>query len=289
MQDLLVPIDDGLINTWHRPADAGSPTVVLIHGLTGTSRWWIPVISHLPAELGLLAIDARGRGQSWQAPPPYGLATIADDVARSLDHLGVETATVAGYSMGAWIAALLAVNHPDRIDRVVLVDGSLPIETDPGLTAEEIVTRAVGPAVARLSMGFQSMTAYFGFWQDHPAFIDAWHPQLEDVFSYDVHDVDGVIEARANTDAVIAGGSDFALDAAANNAHRSIAVPTTLLIVDHGLLGQPGGFMSEAAAATAGKDNPNIGVQMLDGLNHYTLILGDGAPRVAATISVGST
>jgi pimeloyl-ACP methyl ester carboxylesterase len=64
------------------------PTAVLIHGLTGNSRWWTSVIDHLPADLGIIAVDVRGRGGSVDAPPPFDLVTIADDIVDCQDEFG---------------------------------------------------------------------------------------------------------------------------------------------------------------------------------------------------------
>ena len=285
MRDISVPVENGHFNVWHREPGHTSPTIVLIHGLTGTSRWWIPVISHLPDDLGLIALDVRGRGQSWQSPDPYSLRTIADDVARCLDHFKVRTAAVAGYSMGAWVATLFAKHHPGRAERLVLVDGGLPIEFDDGSSAGEILDQVVGLAVARISMEFESLDAYLDFWRLHPALVERWRPNLDDVFNYDIHEVGSTWRVRANQKAIIEGGSDFALDQKTVTTGLWTKTPTILLTVDHGMTDQPGGFIPLKTAQQAAAANPHIEVQLLKGQNHYTLMLGDGAPRVAAAIA----
>lgn len=282
--DLAVPVDGGDFNVWYREAKANSPTVVLIHGLIGNSRWWTPVISHLPADLGLIALDVRGRGASWEAPGPYHLKTIADDVVLCLDRLGIESGTVVGYSMGAWVANLIGKHHPDRADRLVLVDGGFPIEFDEGLDAEEILDQIVGPSLQRISMEFDSVNEYFSFFSQHPALAGRWNPTLETFLSYDVHQVDNKWTARANREAIIQAGYDFTLDPDTVSAWREVESSTTLLVVDHDMTDQPGGFIRLEIAQEAAAANRKIQWRLLEGLNHYTLMFGDGASLVAEAI-----
>ena len=65
----------------------------------------------------VIALDNRGHGASSKLydPAAYHSATMAEDVRALLDHLGIERADVMGYSMGARIAAFLAVKHPARV------------------------------------------------------------------------------------------------------------------------------------------------------------------------------
>ncbi len=285
MQDVPVAIDGGFLNVWHRAPAADSPTAVLVHGLTGTSRWWTPVLSHLPEEMGLIIPDIRGRGQSWQSPGPYDLKTVADDIATCLDHFEVPAAVVAGYSMGAWVATLFAQRRPGRARHLILVDGGFPIQFDPGSSPEEILEQVVGPAVARLSVEFATPHAYLDFWRDHPALVGRWDEALAEVLNYDIRKSGDVWRVRANRDAIVAGGSDFALDPETVASGISTATPTTLLVVDHGMTDRPGGFTPLSTAREAADSNPNIEVRLLEGLNHYTLMFGAGAAIVASIIA----
>jgi pimeloyl-ACP methyl ester carboxylesterase len=285
MEDVRIAVSGGEINVWHRSAAKGSPTVVLVHGLTGTSRWWIPVISHLPDDRGLITLDARGRGQSRKAPAPYDLGALAEDAILSMDHLGIDEAVIAGYSMGAWIAALAAIHHPGRVSRLVLVDGGLATERDPDLDAEEALSRAVEPSLARLDMEFEDRSAYFEWWQRHPSLSGRWRPELESVFVYDLHEVGGSWRVRANRDAIIVAGRGLIVDEEMRNVAREVEVPARLLVVDHGMLDQPGGFVPLDVARDAAAGKPHIEVSLHRELNHFTLMLGDGAPAVARAVA----
>ena len=273
------------LNVWHRSPAPGSSTVLLIHGLTGTSRWWIPVISHLPASLGLVAPDMRGRGASSSLPGPYGIGTMAEDMKAVLQYLGVADATVAGYSMGAWIAAVLGNRHPEALRRIVMIDGGLRVPVDETLTEDDILDAAIGPSLQRLSARFPTRQAYYDFYREHPAFIGWWQSDLELVFDYELREIEGGLAVDANRDAVAASGRDIFVNDAIVDAGRELTVPADLLIVDHGMVGQPGGFIPEAAAIAAAESNRTLRHTMLEGLNHYSVMMGPGAPHVADAVA----
>ena len=102
----------------------GDP-VLLIHGFASnaTVNWvdtgWTRQLQRVGFRV--IAIDNRGHGQSEKlyALADYGAPLMADDAARLLEHLGVARADVVGFSMGARIAAFLALRHPARVRRVV--------------------------------------------------------------------------------------------------------------------------------------------------------------------------
>lgn len=94
----------------------GEP-VLLIHGFAGShSMNWAAVAGDLAKDYMVIAYDNRGHGRSGKPhdPAQYG-QEMAEDAIRLLDHLGIEKAHVAGYSMGAFITARLVATHPDRL------------------------------------------------------------------------------------------------------------------------------------------------------------------------------
>ncbi len=112
----------------------GEP-VVLIHGFASTAavNWVYPGwVTTLTRARRAIALDNRGHGASSKLydPADYHSASMAQDVRALLDHLGIARADVIGYSMGARIAAFLALADPARVRSVVfgglgghLVDG----------------------------------------------------------------------------------------------------------------------------------------------------------------------
>jgi pimeloyl-ACP methyl ester carboxylesterase len=123
------------------------PPVLLIHGFASNveTNWvntgWVDFLSK--AGYRVVALDNRGHGQSQKLYEltDYGAPLMAEDARRLLDHLGIGRAHVIGYSMGARIAAFLALAHPDRVDHVVF--GGLGINMVRGLAGTGPIARAL--------------------------------------------------------------------------------------------------------------------------------------------------
>jgi 3-oxoadipate enol-lactonase len=96
------------------------PPLLLMHGLMVTGEMFEPVIGHLATRHHVIVPDLRGHGRSRGLPPPYTAAQLAADLSRLLDHLGVDSTAVLGYSQGGAIAQQLALDHPKRCDRLAL-------------------------------------------------------------------------------------------------------------------------------------------------------------------------
>lgn len=123
------------------------PPVLLIHGFASTvdvnwgSTSWIDAL--VKAGHQVIAFDNRGHGASSKLyePQSYGSPAMAEDARRLLDHLGIAETDVMGYSMGARIAARLAIRHPRRVRRLVLA--GLAANLIDGVPGGEAVARAL--------------------------------------------------------------------------------------------------------------------------------------------------
>jgi pimeloyl-ACP methyl ester carboxylesterase len=97
------------------------PPLVLIQGL-GVGRWgWEPVVDRLARQFRVITIDNRGIGASDAPVGSYSTRAMAGDVVAVLDDAGVESASVVGTSLGGMVAQELALTHPERVERLVLV------------------------------------------------------------------------------------------------------------------------------------------------------------------------
>src|SRR5215216_7693528 len=96
------------------------PPLLLVHGLMVTGEMFKPVIDPLASRHHLIIPDLRGHGRSQGFPPPYTAEQLASDLSRLLDHLGIDSTAVLGYSQGGAIAQQLVMDHPKRCDRLVL-------------------------------------------------------------------------------------------------------------------------------------------------------------------------
>lgn len=114
---------DGL-KLYSEVAGAGPP-VVLLHGLSGSTRWWSRNVGALARSFEVHTLDLVGFGQS-KAARPFQLAAAAGVIAGWMDKAGLERAAVVGHSMGGLVAAELAADYPQRVERLALVAAALP-------------------------------------------------------------------------------------------------------------------------------------------------------------------
>lgn len=126
---------------------AGRAPVLLIHGFASTHRvnWvdttWVGALT--AAGHRVVAFDNRGHGRSAKLydPAAYSAPIMAEDARRLLDHLGIPSAHVMGYSMGARIAAFLALAHPERVR--TLVFGGLGVNMVRGMAGTGPIAHAL--------------------------------------------------------------------------------------------------------------------------------------------------
>ncbi len=96
------------------------PDLVLIMGLGAHLGAWALQTPVFAQRFRVTAFDNRGAGRSSAPDEPYSIRGMADDTAALMEALGIPRAHVAGASMGGMIAQEMAINHPDRVDRLVL-------------------------------------------------------------------------------------------------------------------------------------------------------------------------
>ncbi|HEY7371311.1 MAG TPA: alpha/beta fold hydrolase [Polyangia bacterium] len=129
--------------------DRGSgPALVLLHPFPLTRTIWAGIADALAARRRVIAVDARGFGES-PAAGPFTIADLADDLAALLDRLDVARATVLGMSMGGYAALAFAARHPERLSALVLADtraAADSAETRAGRAAALAAIAGPGPA-----------------------------------------------------------------------------------------------------------------------------------------------
>lgn len=105
------------------------PPLVLLHGWPQHAGMWNAVGGRLAEEYRVLAPDLRGFGRSQAPPGDYSKHALAGDILALLDRLEIERAVLVGHDWGGWIAWLLALEHPERVERFVSLDVPSPAKT----------------------------------------------------------------------------------------------------------------------------------------------------------------
>jgi pimeloyl-ACP methyl ester carboxylesterase len=138
-----IPVDGAQLA--YRRLGNGRPLVVL-NGFAATSADWDPSFIHgLAASNELVLLDNRGIGGSTDNGRPFDIAQLSDDVLRVVETLGVGRVNVLGWSMGGFIAQTLAVQHPGRINKLIL------LSADPGGADSDLASAAVWSQLTDMS------------------------------------------------------------------------------------------------------------------------------------------
>lgn len=135
-----------LAYTLHGRAD-GTP-VAMLHGVGSSASTWNQLRAHLGDNLLIVAIDYRGHGASAPDAGPLEVSTFVGDHLRVLDELGIESAHVIGFSVGAIFAQAIAVSHPERTRSIILLNsiaGRTEAEQSRALARLEVI-RTTPPA-----------------------------------------------------------------------------------------------------------------------------------------------
>ena len=108
-----------------RYLEAGTgPTVILLHGLGGSTQNWLYNIGPLSQQYRVIVPDQIGFGRSARPVINYRVRTYVDFLEQLYKTLNIERATLVGNSMGGWIAAQFTISFPEKVDRLVLADAT---------------------------------------------------------------------------------------------------------------------------------------------------------------------
>ncbi|MCX5139953.1 alpha/beta fold hydrolase [Streptomyces sp. NBC_00338] len=282
-EEIEVPVSGGTLAALRWPAaDPEAPVVVALHGITANGLSWGAVARQLAGRVTLIAPDLRGRAASSALPGPYGIAAHADDVAALTEALGLGRVVLAGHSMGAFVAALAAVRHPDRFGPLLLVDGGVGFPAPTHLTPDELLTAVIGPAMDRLSMTFADRAAYRSFWQAHPAFAgDAWSDEVDAYIQRDLTGEEPALRSSCRIEAIRTDGVGL-FDEEVLTAVRRLPAEATLLWAARGLMDEEQGLYDESRLAAADLDGTRVEPVAVKDVNHYTVLTGERGGREVA-------
>jgi 2-hydroxy-6-oxonona-2,4-dienedioate hydrolase len=100
------------------------PAVILLHGLGLDASFWVLQIPALARSHRVYAVDMLGFGRSDKPPLEYSIETFVEFLEGFMRQAGIPKATLVGLSLGGWIAADFAAQHPEMVERLVLVDAA---------------------------------------------------------------------------------------------------------------------------------------------------------------------
>jgi len=155
---------------------AQCPLLILLHGFTGSSQNWQPLLPALTPHFQVLIPDILGHGRSASPEDPtrYQIAQVAADILTLLDlHTG-QPAHLLGYSMGGRLALYLAVHYPERFASLVLESASPGLKSEAERAARRQSDNALADRIER-----EGIEAFVDDWESLPLWSSQQHLSLE--------------------------------------------------------------------------------------------------------------
>ncbi|MFN8611758.1 MAG: alpha/beta hydrolase [Vulcanimicrobiota bacterium] len=253
------------------------PPLVLLHGLTANAHSFDGLVG-----AGLrhrtICVDLRGRGESHKPETGYSLADHARDILNLLDGLNLPDVVLGGHSYGALVSIYLAAHHPERVQKLVLLDIAHEV---PGC---QQVYRMIRPSVDRLGLSWPNWEEYLQRIRQAPYFAGWWDPQIESYLRADLTTLpDGSVTSKVPAAAILEV-LDRMVDEDWQGMVRSISQPALLVHASEpfGNGDDPALISSERVKNTLNCLQQGRLIQVAG--NHLTMLYGDAAKVTAQAI-----
>lgn len=276
-----IPRDTGEL-AYFRYGKPSTRNILAIHGVTSSNRaWQLFAKTAVKNGLTVYAVDLRGRGDSNSITGPFGMRAHAHDMVAVLDHIGIKSCDVIGHSMGAFVVAAMCGLAPERLSKIIFVDGGVPLALPPGFTVEQIMPLVLGPALERLAKTFKDNEEYRNYWRTQPAFVKGWTEAMNEYVDYDLRGNTGDMHASTLAEAVAEDSRDLFGDDLIVNSLKNLDREVLMIRAVRGLQNEELPLYPEPIIKMALESYPKINLITLDDTNHYDILLEQtGADRV---------
>lgn len=240
--------------------------ILCIHGLTANCRCWDRIVSGLAPEFRVLAMDLRGRGLSDKPPKGYSIEQHVRDIHCLLEDQKLERVTLMGHSLGAYISLAFAAHHPDRVEKLILMDAGGHLSQ----SRWDKVHVAIKPSVDRLGQVFPSFEDYTALLKQAP-FLQPWTRFLDTYFHYESEEVENGVKSRTSVEAILEEISNIrGFDAA--RLYPLISCPVLILRATTGILSRDDMVLTEDAAKRMAREIADAGCVDVTNSNHYSIL-----------------
>lgn len=126
------------------------PALILIHGLADNPHVFDDLAPAFTDRYRVVSYARRGHGES-EAKPPYDVATLTEDLRVLMDSLGIAKASLVGWSMGGDEVTAMASAHPERVDRIVYIEGAYDWSDSAFVAAFKVLPYDLNPPAGALT------------------------------------------------------------------------------------------------------------------------------------------
>lgn len=247
--------------------EQGSP-IICAHGITANAFCFQALADELSSTHCVFAYDLRGRGDSDKPESGYSLSIHADDLAEIIDALELDRPIVMGHSLGAMIGLYFAAHYPEKLSKLILIDGGGHL---PWRTLEEQPTWLTA-SIGRLGTPVASFDEYVQRLKFAPFLGPYWNEYLDICFAHDVyHQHDGSVISKGYPAGVFEDQMGI-YKYTPETLWPRVQVPTLLLRAGQGLFTPDDQLLTEAVAKEIRNNIKDCQYANYPELNHYTII-----------------
>ncbi|MDQ1335256.1 MAG: Alpha/beta hydrolase [Thermodesulfobacteriota bacterium] len=253
--------------------DGKGKPILCIHGITANCRCWDVMASGLSPVHRVMAMDLRGRGLSDSPDSGYSIAHHCDDILALLDDLHLEKAVIMGHSLGAFISVVFGAEHPERVDRIILVDGGGKL-SDIQMAK---VFAGIKPSLDRLGRVFPSFEAYLDLMKTAP-FFKSWTPALETYYRYEIEELDSGVRSRIDP-AHIQEERENLGRVDVSQFYEKISCPVLILRATEGMVAEDDLLLPQDVVETMVRKIRHARYVDIPGTNHYSIVFDQNGMR----------
>jgi pimeloyl-ACP methyl ester carboxylesterase len=247
--------------------------ILCVHGITANSRFWDCLASALTPHHRVIAMDLRGRGLSEKPPTGYSIKHHCKDIAALMDDQGLERPVVMGHSLGAFISLVFAAQYPERVDRLILVDGGGKLSEDQMAK----VFAGIKPSLDRLGKIFPSFETYLSLMKQAP-YLQPWNLYMETYFRYEIEEVQGGIRSRVHPNHIEEEAKNLK-EVDSREFYKKVKSPTLILRATKGMLAEDDLLLPEDVVEQMVREIPNAKRVDVEGANHYSILFQPNVKR----------
>jgi pimeloyl-ACP methyl ester carboxylesterase len=252
--------------------------ILCVHGITANSRFWDCLASALMPHHRVVAMDLRGRGLSDKPPTGYSIEHHCKDILALTHDQGLEGFVLMGHSLGAFIALAFAAQYPQKVKRLILVDGA-------GKLSEAQMAKVfagIKPSLDRLGQIFPSLEAYLSQMKQAP-YLQPWNSYMEAYFRYEIEEVEGGVRSRVHPKHIEEEAQNLG-KVDSREFYAKVICPTLILRATKGMLAEDDLLLPEDVVERMVREIPNAKRVDVEGTNHYSILFQPNPKRDQAIL-----
>ena len=240
--------------------------ILCIHGITANSRFWDCLASALAPHHRVMAMDLRGRGLSDKPSTGYSIKHHCKDILALMNDQDLKRPVLMGHSLGAFISLVFTAKYPQRVDRLILVDGGGKLSE----TQMAKVFAGIKPSLDRLGQVFPSIEAYLLQMKQAP-YLQPWNSYMETYFRYEIEEVEGGVRSRVHPKHIEEEARNLG-KVDSSQFYTKVTSPTLILRATKGMLAEDDLLLPEDVAERMVRQIPKAKRVDLEGTNHYSIL-----------------